>query len=441
MNDELLEQQVREIARRIARGDAPGSLHTRVAAIPYEHPRRQLASRHLPPLRLGVAVAASVILAVVALLLVSTLPPNDVLAPGATSQATPSAALTPSPPASAAPAPTLATSVPILLPDGLTNKAWAEMGPLEATAPYAVGLLDNSAHLTLPSNERVLAVGDGRVASETTAFDTIVVRDVASGQRVAQYAQPGAHILLGALGTSDLYFVMQPVASSPASGVYTLDLASGQVTTLLAPDAGRNSLALSPSGKTLVSEIGFPASSPVTELDIINLPSGTHTRIQVQGTAQVVSDGLVVTYDARNLYAYLLASGRTAWTIPDLLFDRGYLTTDGARLVMQTGMDPNTVGAGRGLPAGAQTQHISIASMSSGSLRTLVTVASGRPAYYLWTQVSGDTAAVLLTPAGFPQQEFQIGGGALSASVLDLATGKVTPHALTITQASPTGSP
>jgi hypothetical protein len=319
------------------------------------------------------------------------------------------------------------------LPEDLTNKTWVELGS-EAVAPYTAGTLDNSAHLTLPAGEWPLDAADGRVASVVvhgTTRDTLIVRDVTTGAVVARYQHAGALISHAVLGSSAAYFLMQPDAATSPSGVYALDLNTGAVTTLAAPDVERNALVLSPSGQTLVAEVGTMTAT--SSVDVIRLPSGSHSRFEVKGVAQLTSDRLFVTTDTINLYGYDLATGRLAWTIPDVLLQGAYFTSDGSRIVMQTGAGSAT-GQGRGLPPSALENRISIVDAATGAAHTLLAVPQGKPGYFLWTQLSNDRAAVLLTPADYPQEAFQAGYGTASAAVLNLATGGLTPNAVMITE-------
>ncbi len=319
------------------------------------------------------------------------------------------------------------------LPEGLTNKTWVELGS-EAVAPYAAGTLDNSAHLTLPAGEWPLDAADGRVASVVvhgTTRDTLIVRDLTTGAVVARYQHAGALISHAVLGSSAAYFLMQPDAATSPSGVYALDLTTGAVTTLAAPDVERNALVLSPSGQTLVAEVGTMTAT--SSVDVIRLPSGSHSRFEVKGVAQLTSDRLFVTTDTINLYGYDLATGRPAWTIPDVLLQGAYFTSDGSRIVMQTGAG-NATGQGRGLPRSALENRISIVDAATGATHTLLAVPQGKPGYFLWAELSNDRAAVLLTPADYPQEVFQAGHGTAPAAVLNLAMGGLTPNAVMITE-------
>ncbi len=439
MNDEQFEQRVRETARRIAAVDrpAPPSLHARVATIPVEHPRQATGPRPWfeTVFPFVSALAALAVVVVVAALIATTLPRNNALVAGAST-----------PPTVASP--TAAESVRpghVALPDGLTNRAWVEMGPLEASPPYAAGMLDDSAHLELPAGERPLGVNGNLVVSlvnlGSPGKDELIVRDVASGSVVSRVAVP-AKVLPTAVAMTPgtLYFL---VSSGPAGAdvtIYRLDLSSG-VATPFALNMLASVLAASPTGRTLVAcgGPGLGASAVTVIRPLAGLP---YVQFSVQGTAIATSDTTLVTYGSRTLYGYSIGTEQLLWTIPNVLFDRGYVTGDGASFVIQTGLDPNYTGnPGAGLPASALSSRIAIVNIGTGARRDLVTAPEGTPGYFLWTQVSNDTAAVLVQPAEFPQQAFQIDHGTLSPAVLDLATGQITPHAFTVTEAGPAPTP
>ena len=438
MNDEQFEQRVRDAARRIADADrpAPGSLHARVAGIPAEHLHAVVGRRWFGGgLRLAGAALALVILAVAVALLASTLPRNNALVPGTSSIPSPS----PSPIASPA-APASRAPGAVALPDGLTNRAWVEMGPTEAAPPYAAGMLDDSAHLELPANERPLGVSGNLVVSlvslGATGKDELIVRDVTAGTVVSRAAVPAQVVPTAvAMAPGTLYLLVQsgPALANPA--VYRLDLSSGFATPF-ALNMLASVLVASPSGRTLVAcgTPGLGASAVTMMRPLAGIP---YVQFSVQGIAVATNDTTLITYGGHTLYGYSFATRRLAWTIPDVLFDRGYVTTDGSSFVIQTGLDPTFTGnQGAGLPAAALPSRIAIVSFG-GALRELVTAPEGTPGYHLWTQVSNDHAAVLLQPGEFPQAAFEAGHGSLSPTVLDLATAKLTPHAFTLTEAAP----
>jgi hypothetical protein len=436
MNDEQFEQRVRETARRIADADrpAPRSLHARVAGIPAEHPRpirRAWSGMMLP---LAGAAAALVVVVVVAALIAATLPRKNALVPGTSSIPSPS----PSPIASPA-APASRAPGAVALPDGLTNRAWVEMGPTEATSPYAAGMLDDSAHLELPANERPLGVSGNLVVSlvslGATGKDELIVRDVTAGAVVSRAAVPAQVVPTAvAMAPDTLYFLVQsgPTLANPA--VYRLDLSTGFATPF-ALNMLANVLVASPSGRTLVAcgTPGLGASAVTMMRPLAGIP---YVQFSVKGVAIATTDTTLVTYGANTLYGYSFATQRLLWTIPNVLFERGYVTSDGSRFVIQTGAG-NVTGAGRGLPSSALENRIAIVDIGTGALRDLVAVPQSQPGYHLWTEVSNDQAAVLIQPDYFPQAAFEAGRGALTPTVLDLATGTLTPHAFTLTERAP----
>jgi|GEM_PF-6993010 len=121
MNDDQFEREervLREAARRIADGPAPWTLHSRVAAIPAEHPRRAGRGRRglggfLGVLRLAGAAALIAVVAVTALVAGGLLPQKNVVPPAATGSATPTTSVTLSsvPTESAAPSPSPSPTV------------------------------------------------------------------------------------------------------------------------------------------------------------------------------------------------------------------------------------------------------------------------------------------------------------------------------------------
>ena len=106
MNDERVERELREAARRLAGGPASADLHARVAAIPGGHPRAARRRRLLGAgRRLAGAAAAVVVLVVAGALIVAIRPHDSVVGPTVSGSpiAGPSGTPSSTPPATSSP--------------------------------------------------------------------------------------------------------------------------------------------------------------------------------------------------------------------------------------------------------------------------------------------------------------------------------------------------
>ena len=107
----------------------------------------------------------------------------------------PSAALSAapgSPPPEATGTPPQATETPpalLPLPEGLTNRTWVTLSPVEGVG-YVAGTLDGRSHLVLPEGESPLAASDGRVLS--IRFGPVAASGLASSSTVIVATWPAA---------------------------------------------------------------------------------------------------------------------------------------------------------------------------------------------------------------------------------------------------------
>lgn len=280
-------------------------------------------------------------------------------------------------------------------------------------------------HLTLPGGERPIAAAFRRVASVTFGLDqgpgtplpaTLHVRDIASGREVARTECPQGCDINVALGQDDLFYLAY--TEPPAAGLYGLSLADSSVTTLIENDGlRRGALVISRSCRTLallVVEDEWLAG-------IVDVASRSAFLFPVDSIPFAVSDSTLFTRDSVHLSAYELSTGKALWTLPNTFVVRGYVTQDGSRLVVQTGLDPTETSL-HGLPLTEQEARPTLAVIDTvtGSVRALGSWdLPGAPS--LWIDASSDQAAALIGPSrdGVPVEPLT------TARFLDLATGAV----------------
>ena len=246
--------------------------------------------------------------------------------------ATPSAAISATPsPASPTPMPT-----PPPLPEGLTNRTWVALNPVEGVG-YVAGTLDGRSHLVLPEGENPLAASDGRVlavrygpvaASGFPSSSTVIVRDVASGKVIVEVERPGA---IGyAVMDADTAYVAASYTEVPGEvpGVEALSLADGSVREVIPSQvipvdqkgqapwnaASRGPLALSPSGRTLGSCIWL---NNLCDIETLELWTGTLTRTVtgLAGGLWLLSDEVLVTLGDVGTSGLDIATGKLLWVI------------------------------------------------------------------------------------------------------------------------------
>jgi hypothetical protein len=109
---------------------------------------------------------------------------------------------------------------------------------------------------------------------------------------------------------------------------------------------------------------------------------------------------------------------------------RGYVTSDGTSLVVQTGFDP-TETSPHGLNVGADAVRPAIAVIDAATGSSRLLASWDLPsAPSLWIALSDEQAAALVGPSrgGAPIT----GGPAISVGRLDIATGAFDPSGLTL---------
>ena len=314
------------------------------------------------------------------------------------------------------------------LPDGVTDKTW--VAPV-ASRPCVAGTVDARYHIILPSDERPLAAGDFHVVSAKYTYgpapsagvtsSSLIVRDVRTGSVIAQLDEAGAFGTHVGLTSDTVYFIRRPDVSKMLMGVYALSLGDGSVRTLLTPDAGRDQLVMSPSGRTLAvglldggTEVLDLASNAVTEL------RGT------AGSPFFVSDSQLITTDGTyHLYAYDLQTQQLQWTISGIMAGYGYMTSDGTKLVLRTGYSPILVGERADLPAEATNPAIRVIDTATGAVSVLAQWNYGDVSAYLMPDASNDQVAVIVLD-GWPRAD------GFPIAVLNLNTGALTQNALVV---------
>ena len=345
MNDEQFEGEVREVARRIADHDAPWTLHSRVAAIPAEHPQRAHDGRRFGG-RMRPAVAAMALVAVVAAttVFVGALPRFNAVLPGGSSSGSPTAGPTPTP---LAPSPTPASrfsptgsmttgrfdSSATLLPDGRVliaggqdasggESASAELydpatGTFSPTGPMVYPHISPTATL-LPDGKVLIAGGSG-------------IGDVLKRGYSAELYDPktGTFSLTGPMNTRryDQAATLLPDGRVLLVGGSIYDLGSKAIATaeLYDPETGKFTMTgsmrtardgptatLLPNGLVLVA--GGYGSTPLASAELYNPATGkftaTGTMITARSgdTATLLPDGRVLMVGGYGSSGNVLAS-------------------------------------------------------------------------------------------------------------------------------------
>lgn len=301
-------------------------------------------------------------------------------------------------------------------------------------------LSDDEFPIAVASQRVATVVNHGPAVRPTTS--TLIVRDVSTGAPVASVDWPTV-VAFGAMTDDVVYFVAGDTATT-IGGLHALRVSDGSVDTPVEPRRGSSEgrqgiLAISPSGRTLANDSCRGDRCSALVVDVTTRRSST---VPVSGwglgftTDDAViftTDDAVISNDANHLFAQAIPSGKQLWAINDTRVDRGYITTDGTRLVVQTGCELDVVpGCPQGQPPDQQLSErasrpgLAVIDLASGALRELVEPSSDDP-HDLWADVSSDRVAALLR---HPIQSAVLGRVPLSVSTVDLASGKLTEDAV-----------
>jgi len=354
----------------------------------------------------------------------------------------------------ASPPPSAAESAsPSALPEALAAKTWITLNPVGALGAAVAGTLDGRYHLTLPPDEVGLTAADFRVVSViwTKAPDgsiersTLIVRDLReNGAEVARFAVSGQVAPGQAALAGETLFFAGDGASDRVAGVYAGSLADGTVRTLIdpgpppaelaasigsvvfalqmGPGVSRGPVVLSPSGRTLGSNV---CGNGRCTIEVVDLSGGTVQRpfTAVPFALWLLSETTVIAVDDTSVYAYD-GSGGARWTLKDKRpQSAGYLTSDGSQLVVLY-QDLN--------PGADAAVVLASVDVVSGGERVLRRWGRDQVAPLLWAAVSTDEAAVLIPGGMEPGEALDRGGGTFRADVLDLRTGALAQASLVI---------
>ena len=357
----------------------------------------------------------------------------------------PSTPLSP-PPGSPSPQVTGAPSTPpsppalLPLPEGLTNRTWVTLSPVEGVG-YVAGTLDGSAHLVLPEGESPLAASDGRVlavrygpvaASGLATTSTVILRDVATGKVIVEVERPGA--IATAVMDAETAYVAALSTELPGEvpGVDALSLADGSVREVIPPQvvavdpkgqapwnaASRGVLSLSPSGRTLGSCIWL---NNLCDIETLDLGTGTLTRAVtgLAGGLWLLSDEVLATLGDVGTSGYDIAAGKLLWVIEGARAQSGYLLSDGLTLV-EAYQD-----------VGSSARIVATVDLRSGGRHELLNTPKEELNPSLWAEASNDRYAVLI-PGGQGFPDALAGTGSFLADLLDLSTGQIERAALRV---------
>ena len=294
MNDEQFEREVREAARRIADHRAPWTLHSRVAAIPAEHPHRARPGRRFGgSLRLAIAASALVAVVVATTFFVGALPRFNAVLPGGSPSRSPTAGPTP-------------TSLsPSLTPAPSTAPSPTPASRFSATGSMTTGRFDSSATL-LPDGRVLIAGGQDATGGESDSaelYDPATGTYSPTGSMVYPHISPTAtllpdgHVLIA--GGSGIGDVLKRGYSAelydPKTGTFSL---TGSMNTRRYDQAG----VPLPDGRVLlvggsVYDLGSKAVATAELYDPKTgkfTATGTMTTARSGNTATLLPDGRVL---------------------------------------------------------------------------------------------------------------------------------------------------
>ena len=306
MNDEQFEREVREAARRIADHRAPWTLHSRVAAIPAEHPHRARPGRRFGgSLRLAIAASALVAVVVATTFFVGALPRFNAVLPGGSPSGSPTAGPTP-------------TSLgPSLTPAPSTAPSPTPASRFSATGSMTTGRFDSSATL-LPDGRVLIAGGQDASGGESASaelYDPATGTFSPTGSMVYPHISPTAtllpdgHVLIA--GGSGIGDVLKRGYSAelydPKTGTFSL---TGSMNTRRYDQAG----VLLPDGRVLLvgGSVYDLGSKAVATAELYDPKTGKFT---MTGSMRTARDGPTATLlpDGRVLIAGGNATPGNGW--------------------------------------------------------------------------------------------------------------------------------
>lgn len=328
------------------------------------------------------------------------------------------------------------------LPEGLDNRTWVTLSPVEGVG-YVAGTLDGRARLVLPEGESPRAASDGRVlsvrygpvaASGLATSSTVIVRDVASGKVIVEVELPSA-ISNGVMDAETAYVAAEYTEiPGEVPAVDAISLADGSVREVIPAQvipvdpkgqapwnaAHGGLLTLSPSGRTLGSCIW---QNSLCDIETLDLGTGTLTRAVtgLAGGLWLLSDEVLVTVVGEaDTAGYDITTGKRLWTHEGARAESGgYILSDGSTLI-QAYQD-----------IAVSERVVATIDLRSGASRELLRVPKTELLPDLWAEASNDRYAVLI-PGGQGLEVALAGTGSFLADLLDLSTGKIERAALRI---------
>ncbi len=325
------------------------------------------------------------------------------------------------------------------VPASLRQLYWVEWGQL--------GELGTTARLEMPSDEQILGVDDGLVASMKFDPETqtpvsgengiaIVARDVRTGRTVKEFHSP-VHITESLVAGSQLFWIGRvgpPGPDSADAGVWVIDLADPAATprAIVEPSdlsakygsrATRGLLRLTDRGRAISTQIESAATLLTEVIDVVNLT----VRVAV---------------DAGRMYAFQIVEGRALVFLPHEYSEQGQ--PEGIRLIdiesgAQIGM---TVEADllKGSIIGGQEvyaqigrgvdSHIIAIDLESGEARDIRVIIGGMETLDLSSRLSTEEALALVPVTGATLDA--TGTVHLPITLLTPSTGELVPDAFAI---------
>lgn len=312
------------------------------------------------------------------------------------------------------------------IPPGLAGIAWVTWGP---RGDVVAGTTGAPGRLRLAGTERPLAVGDGLLATvvsspEAGVGSRVVIRTLPEGRAVAA-ADLAEEVLVGAFtGVTLVVGGHLPGTSGRDPGLAAISVADGSVERLIEPaelqgwdgDVART-VGVSRSGRTIVSGACIPERCA---LDVVDAANGGVRRIvdAVDAFPGVVTDEVVVIGDAESTWiaGLDLATGERRWGRGDGEFQHAYATPDG--LLVQAIVRPAD-----------GVFSLELIDPVTGSGRPVI-VRDVDEGLALWPELSTGRTAVVGTGATFA--DAAVAGGPVSAAAVDLASGALSPGAVTL---------
>ncbi len=314
-------------------------------------------------------------------------------------------------------------AVPDAVPAPLAGRTWVVRN---ANGRAIAGSLGSGRRLRLPVDERPLTASNGLVASVVASGSgsSVVVRAIDDGRQLVRVERQEEVLAATFAGDALLLGGHMPGLSGRDPGVVAVSLSDGSASALIAAadvpatvgtDLVRT-VAVSPSGRTLVSGLCGPEDCAI---DVVDLSSRAVRRLVSSGDGfpGVVTDEVVVigSADSDWIAGLDLATGERRWTRDGAEFQHAYATLDGR--VVQALVDRTAT----------PTFRLEVLDAATGRGREVLS-RDATDGMTLWPERSDGSFAVVSAGATFA--DAANAGPAVHAASVDLASGALDPNGL-----------